>query len=208
MSRLKVDTIEDRSGSGITLDDTLKVDTISEKTSANGVTIDGVNIKDGSINGLITEVDQWVLNATTTTSHNPIAGSQYSRNSAISGMTGSYIGTGMSVNSTGHWTFPSTGKWLVSMTGDVSFSGYAGGYIYIYGTVNNGTAWTLIGNQNSQGQTNYDVGNPKITTLLDIQDTSNYKIYFRWYDENGNAHLRGSNSSSHTVFDFIRLGDT
>ena len=49
MSRLKVDTIEDRSGSGITLDDTLKVDTISEKTSANGVTIDGVLLKDNLV---------------------------------------------------------------------------------------------------------------------------------------------------------------
>ena len=28
---------------------TIKVDTISEKTSANGVTIDGLNIKDGTI---------------------------------------------------------------------------------------------------------------------------------------------------------------
>ncbi len=51
MSRLKVDTIEDRSGSGITLDDTLKVDIISEKTSAGGVTIDGVLIKDGQVDG-------------------------------------------------------------------------------------------------------------------------------------------------------------
>jgi hypothetical protein len=180
-----------------------KTITIPNETATLATTTDVNNVTPG-----ITEADQWVLNATTTTSHNPIAGSQYSRNSAISGMTGSYIGTGMSVNSTGHWTFPSTGKWLVRMTADVSFSGYAGGYIYIYGTVNNGTAWTLIGNQNSQGQTNYDVGNPKLSALLDIQDTSNYKIYFRWYDENGNAHLRGSSSSSHTVFDFIRLGDT
>ncbi len=156
----------------------------------------------------ITEVDQFRLNASTTTSHNPIAGSQYSRNDAISGMTGVKIGTGMSVDSTGHWTFPSTGIWLVSMTADVDFDGYAGGYIYMYGTVNNGGAWTLIQNQNSQGQANYDVGNPKLSALLDIQDTSNYKIYFRWYDENGNAHLRGSSSSSHTVFNFIRLGDT
>ena len=154
------------------------------------------------------EIDQWRLNASTTTSHNPIAGSQFDRNNAISGMTGVKVGTGMSVNSTGHWTFPSTGIWFVSMTGDVSFSGYAGGYIYMYGTVNNGTAWSLITNSNSQGQTNYDVGNPKITALLDIQDTSNYKIYFRWYDENGNAHLRGSGSSQHTVFDFMKVGDT
>ena len=30
----------------------IKVDTISEKTSANGVTIDGVNIKDGNVDGV------------------------------------------------------------------------------------------------------------------------------------------------------------
>ena len=30
----------------------LKVDTISEKTSANGVTIDGVLIKDGNVDGV------------------------------------------------------------------------------------------------------------------------------------------------------------
>ena len=45
MSRLKVDQIEDRSGSGITIDDAIKIDTISEKTSGSGVTIDGVLIK-------------------------------------------------------------------------------------------------------------------------------------------------------------------
>ena len=53
MSRLKVDTIEDRSGSGITLDDTLKVDTISEKTSGNGVTIDGLLIKDNFLAAMV-----------------------------------------------------------------------------------------------------------------------------------------------------------
>lgn len=46
MSRLKVDQIEDRSGSGITIDDAIKIDTISEKTSGSGVTVDGVLIKD------------------------------------------------------------------------------------------------------------------------------------------------------------------
>ena len=49
MSRLKVDQIEDRSGSGITIDDAIKIDTISEKTSGSGVTIDGLLIKDGAL---------------------------------------------------------------------------------------------------------------------------------------------------------------
>ena len=52
MSRLKVDQIEDRSGSGITIDDAIKIDTISEKTSGSGVTIDGVLIKDGNVDGI------------------------------------------------------------------------------------------------------------------------------------------------------------
>ena len=51
MSRLKVDQIEDRSGNGITVDDAIKIDTISEKTSGSGVTIDGVLIKDGAVAG-------------------------------------------------------------------------------------------------------------------------------------------------------------
>ena len=65
MSRLKVDNIEDRSGTGITLDDTLKVDTISEKTSGSGVTIDSLLIKDGLAFSGITQV----------ASYGPISGS-------------------------------------------------------------------------------------------------------------------------------------
>ena len=187
---------------------TVQVDTINESTTGSGVTVDGVLIKDGNVDGIdvsgitqgITEADQFRLNTSLTSSANPIGGSNFDRNDAISGMTGVKIGTGMSVNSTGHWTFPSTGIWLVTFKGTTSFSGYAGGYIYMYGTVNNGGAWTLIGNENSQGQTNYDRGHPQVNALLDIQDTSNYKIYFRWYDE-GNATLQGSSSSSHTTFE-------
>ena len=182
----------------------LKVDTISEKTSANGVTIDGVNIKDGKVGGgyTITEADQWRIATTLTASAAPIGGSSFERNDDLSGMTGAYIGTGMSVNATGHWTFPSTGIWKVEFKGATYMTTYAGGYIYCYATVNNGTNWTLIANENSQGQTNYDRGHPTMNMLLDIQDTSNYKIYFQFYDE-GAAQLQTS-----TTVDFVRYGDT
>ena len=145
----------------------IKVDNVLESSSGSGVTIDGLLIKDGAANGLITEVDQFRLNTSLTSSANPIGGSNFDRNDAISGMTGVKIGTGMSVNSTGHWTFPSTGIWLVTFKGTTSFSGYAGGYIYMYGTVNNGSAWTLIGNENSQGQTCllYTSPSPRDATL-------------------------------------------
>ena len=58
MSRLKVDQIEDRSNTGIEFLDAIKIDTISEKTSANGVVIDGVGLKDGAIVDGVTATTQ------------------------------------------------------------------------------------------------------------------------------------------------------
>ena len=50
MGKIVTDELEERVGSaGITVNSTVKIDTIAEKTSANGVTIDGLNIKDGGI---------------------------------------------------------------------------------------------------------------------------------------------------------------
>ena len=50
MGKIVTDELEERVGSaGVTVNSTMKIDTIAEKTSANGVTIDGVNIKGGGI---------------------------------------------------------------------------------------------------------------------------------------------------------------
>ena len=108
----------------------IKVDTVAEKTSANGVTIDGLNIKDsklvtansiveanitdGAISaaklasgvGGITEADQWRLNSDLTGDQNPIA----SNLERVDTDGFSVLGTGMS-QSSGIFTFPSTGYW-------------------------------------------------------------------------------------------------
>ena len=50
MGKIKTDELEERVGSaGITVNSTVKVDTIAEKTSANGVSIDGVTLKDSTV---------------------------------------------------------------------------------------------------------------------------------------------------------------
>ena len=54
MGKIKTDELEDRVGStGITVNSTVKVDTITEKTSNAGVTIEGVTLKDGAIVGAV-----------------------------------------------------------------------------------------------------------------------------------------------------------
>ena len=54
MGKIKTDELEERVGSaGITVNSTVKIDTIAEKTSGSGVTIDGLNIKDGAVAGAV-----------------------------------------------------------------------------------------------------------------------------------------------------------
>jgi len=54
MGKIVTDELEERVGSaGITVNSTVKIDTIAEKTSGSGVTIDGLNIKDGAIAGAV-----------------------------------------------------------------------------------------------------------------------------------------------------------
>ncbi len=49
MGKIKVNEIEKHDATEITVNSTVKIDTIAEKTSANGVTIDGVSLKDGAV---------------------------------------------------------------------------------------------------------------------------------------------------------------
>ena len=50
MGKIKTDELEERVGSaGITVNSTVKIDTMTEKTTDAGVTIEGVKIKDGTI---------------------------------------------------------------------------------------------------------------------------------------------------------------
>ena len=50
MGKIVTDELEERVGAaGVTVNSTMKIDTIAEKTSGSGVTNDGLNIKDGSL---------------------------------------------------------------------------------------------------------------------------------------------------------------
>ena len=54
MGKIITDELEERVGSaGITVNSTVKIDTITEKTSNAGVTIEGVTLKDGAVVGAV-----------------------------------------------------------------------------------------------------------------------------------------------------------
>lgn len=183
---------------------TLNVDNINEYTTNDGVTIDGVLIKDGVVTGHqgITEYDVWQLTSNLTATTNPIT--TFVR---PTGTLQTKLGTGMSVSS-GIWTFPSTGIWevkaqcLYSNSADTQL-----GEVRIYATDDNFSTEDEIGYNSYRGKSP-DVGSGSIRVLLDIEDTSTDKIYFSYTDSNGSCNLLGESTKNRTTFQFIRISDT
>jgi|TARA_Y100000114_G_C11697836_1_gene296909 hypothetical protein len=190
----------------------IQVNTINEYTSANGVTIDGVSIKDGLVDGKdvsalsagLTEYDQWNLTSNITTNTDPIT-SGFAR---PTGTLQTKLGTGMS-HSSGIWTFPSTGIWqvgfhlksLVNSDGEI-----ADGHIYT--TDDNGSNWDEVA---SGGTGEAGSGNGRgigtIWVVIDVEDVSTDKVYFR-ASFNGSGEINGSSTTGVSWFWFKKLAET
>jgi hypothetical protein len=119
------------------------------------------------------------------------------------------IGTGMSLDtSTGYYTFPSTGKWLIIVNCHVNLYGDDNAGIITKVTSDNGSNWY----SHSLAYTGQDGGTtPHSATsfgFLDITDVSNQKIRFDQDSLGTNSYIIGNSSYIRTSFTFVRIGDT
>tara|TARA_B100001173_G_scaffold289625_1_gene279644 strand:- start:63 stop:719 length:657 start_codon:yes stop_codon:yes gene_type:complete len=160
----------------------------------------------------ITEADTWRLNDSygntdsSTRIEDPIQNDLVRINQPIQG----YLGTGMTVSS-GIWTFPSTGYWLilaqVCMNGIANRESRYNG-VTIMGTVNNSSYVDL-----SRGYTMFEDYSTSrfmtftISTVCDITNVSTHKVKFKSTTLN-NTRVIGDTDKEFTSFKFIRLGDT
>ena len=148
----------------------------------------------------ITEADQWRLTTDKTGNSYITANLERSDNTGFG-----YIGTGMT-QSSGIFTFPTTGIYLITAQGYWLRAGSAYSYagILIDFTINNSTYITQGRTYVSGASSAY--GNSFVNCLVDVTDVSNCKIKF--YSDNDSATLGGDTDSIRTGFTFIRLGDT
>ena len=153
-------------------------------------------------------VDYWYLNADVTNSDNDtdIPGSKFTRNDKTGGA--STIGTGMSVDSSsGLWTFPTTGKYMIevhlhnrSNTGDNT-------YLDLKVTVNGGSDYYSVkriqstsSNANAKGHSGSGV------YFMNVTDTSQDKLKFFTHSIESGSYFEGNDSEVlQTVFVFTRL---
>ena len=191
MSTLEVNKITPSTGTTITLGDSGDTFTIP-----SGVTLDGssatlTGFGTATVNG-ITEADQWRLTANKTGTG--VINANLER---IDTEGGGYIGTGMT-ESSGIFTFPSTGIWLitynqlsdglvrVNIETTVDNSSYtSASYVYCDSSVQSGEA----------------------KFLFDVTNTSTHKVQFNLYQVSSGT-LNGSSGNNQTTFTFIRIGDT
>jgi len=163
----------------------------------------------------ITEADQWRYNQDVTMG-------QYAAN-LVTGWERNdtefeKIGTGMTVNTStgqsnsGHWTFPSTGKWLILVqwqaergSGNISY-----GYHYIFamndGVQSNGFELANSGcncGRDSARQTAF------MQAIFDVTNTSTHRVLFGHYDPGvHNTTYRGHTGRNENAYTFIKLGET
>jgi len=188
MSLLKVDTIQGRSGTDISVGS-------------------GHTLKDASGNAFITgivEADQWHI-----TSNVSSSGTLTANWARPSGTLLSYKGTGMT-ESSGIFSFPSTGYWLIMVEAYLSSPGNGVGSAQLE---------TVSTNDNFSSEDDIGVnriyqtsGNNYTTTfsqsIIDVTNVSNDKIKFH-LSASGDGAIEGStNPVNSSRFSFYKLGET
>ena len=162
----------------------------------------------GFANG-VTMADQWRLTTSFTGNANPIASNWERNDTAPAVGSGSYSSS--MTESSGVFSFPSTGIYMVTFHAQFSLSSssrYVSGYINT--TTNNSSFSTAAGADShiSQVASSGTYAFAHTNLIVDITDTSNQKVNFRIDLHDTNTQTNGSSTYDQTYARFVRLGDT
>ena len=195
---------------GVPSDDTVSIAKLTASGTKNSTTfLSGDNTFNTPPLGGSTVADMWrvTANKSTSTSSNVVDSNLEQCNTGIQGT----LGSAMSVSS-GLFTFPSTGIWLVMANITfINVSNNNAEYVEIkhQTTSNNGTAYAdtayAYAYFNSLSSTLYS--HATTMEMLDITNVSTHKIRFAVQSAQA-ANLLGGTNENYSTLSFIRLGDT
>ena len=153
----------------------------------------------------ITEFDQFILTATKT-DNSDITANLARISSAITG-TASQIGTGMS-ESSGIFSFPTTGKYLVIVTAELAILSADNCIVYTNITTNNSSYSVIARAVDGNNGTGERSGHATSFSFIDVTDVSQVKVKFSTASFDSGSSLVGSSGTAMTSFIFIRIGST
>jgi len=153
----------------------------------------------------ITEADQWRLTAITNTGTNDIVSTNWEQvDNAASG----FIGTGLT-ESSGTFSFPSTGIYNISYTGAMSIATLDSGAALVLKITTDNSTYNAVARATG-GNTggSQALGSASSNFIFDVTDITTHKIQFHTLTFSAGTYLAGNTGFSHTGFTVIRLGDT
>ena len=120
-----------------------------------------------------------------------------------------FIGSAMS-ESSGIFTFPSTGIYLVSMGGRGDTPSAADNVALSMEVTTDNSSYNTVISAGESGGANSSAKNFNIygQSLVDVTDVSNVKVRFQTGSLSSGSFFSGSTDRNQTYFTFIRLGDT
>tara|TARA_R110000824_G_scaffold196551_2_gene379857 strand:- start:177 stop:776 length:600 start_codon:yes stop_codon:yes gene_type:complete len=194
---LKVDTIQDTAGNNIINESS---DTITIGASGDTIALAGTTVT-GITQG-ITMADQWRLTANNTTN-----GVITSNLEQVDNASQAEIGSAMT-QSSGIFTFPSTGLYLVRLNilGEAIADDNVLGYINT--TLNNSSyADDAVAYFSGDGS-NTGSSSSMTECFVNVTNTTNVKVKFTLVSIGSGSAVYGNTGENLTFFTFIRLGDS
>ena len=196
---LKVDTIQDTSGNNIINEssDTITIGAAGDTIALAGTTVTGITQG-------ITNAQQWRLTSSFTGNADPIASNLEKADSDGAGSIGSDM-----TESSGIFTFPETGIWLISYQINVYSSSVT--LEYVAPTMQTTTDNSNYDTASQAYANNWTSGSYSSSTsqfIFDVTNTSTHKVKFSVALQNTSAQVMGDTSKQLTGFTFTRLGDT
>ena len=164
----------------------------------------------GNLTGIsagISQAQMWRLNTSFTSNAEPIASNLEAVDTDAQGNIGSAM-----TESSGIFTFPSTGYYLVSFNADFYLNAESRYNQAIIEVTENNSSYSEAGK--SSGHINVmNSGNSGYThaftqVLLDVSNTTNIKVRFTIAVDNSSVNTAGNTDYNRTWMSFIRLGDT
>lgn len=190
MGTVFVDNLEPQSGTSLTL----------------GASGDTLQAAAGATNNLgISEADQFRLTAQLQANADPIS----SNLERVDDATFAKIGTGMSLSS-GVYTFPRTGLYLVGCHAEFQISQDIGAECQTHVSTDSGSNYdivaTAMGGEQSSSFAHFTSYS---TVYINVTNASTFRVKFKADGfASSDTRLRGDTGYNMTSFDFIRLGDS
>jgi hypothetical protein len=150
----------------------------------------------------ITNVDNWSRTSTYT-----LLSQGDNRFTTNWTQVGGRFGAGMS-ESSGVFTFPSTGYWVVNakMSGYLNAGAVGVIRVDIEVSDDSGSTYATV-NRGLHGGSSAHWYSTDAVWVVDVTDASTYRVRFNFFDQNGNAESYFATGRD-SVFQFIRVGDT